>query len=104
MASGSIKTPPDILCLYAARALRGFGDGFAIIMLPVYLQAVGFGPQQIGVGASASLLGTAALTLLTGFIAPRFELRSLFLAGAVLIALTGLVFPAAETIAPVLIV
>jgi hypothetical protein len=26
---------PDIHDLYAARALRGFGDGFAIIVLPV---------------------------------------------------------------------
>ena len=61
-------------------------------------------PQQIGIVASASLLGTAALTLITGFIAPRFELRNLFLAGAGLIVFTGLVFPAAETIAPVLLV
>src|SRR5258705_5586106 len=98
------KTPPDILCLYAARALRGFGDGFAIIILPVYLSAIGFSPELIGIVASASLLGTAALTLITGFIAPRFELRSLFLAGAGLIAFTGLLFPAAETIAPVLLV
>jgi len=104
MVGGSIKTPPDILYLYAARALRGFGDGFAIIILPVYLQAVGFSPQQIGIVASASLLGTAALTLLTGFIAPRFELRSLFLAGAGLIVFTGLVFPAAETFAFVLLI
>ncbi len=98
------KTPPDILCLYGARALRGFGDGFAIIILPVYLSAIGFSPELIGIVASASLLGTAALTLITGFIAPRFELRSLFLAGAGLIAFTGLIFPAAETIAPVLLV
>jgi MFS family permease len=99
-----IKTPPDILYLYGARALRGFGDGFAIIILPVYLSAIGFSPELIGIVASASLLGTAALTLITGFIAPRFELRSLFLAGAGLIAFTGLIFPAAETIAPVLLV
>src|SRR5258708_18721687 len=98
------KSPPDILCLYAARALRGFGDGFAIIILPVYLSAIGFSPQLIGIVASASLLGTAALTLIVGFIAPRFELRSLFLAGAGLIALTGLVFPATATLAPVLLV
>ena len=64
----------------------------------------GFSPQQIGIVASASLLGTAALTLLTGFIAPRFELRSLFLAGAGLIVFTGLVFPAAETFAFVLLI
>src|SRR4051812_32809877 len=96
------KTPPDILCLYGARALRGFGDGFAIIILPVYLSAIGFSPQAIGIVASASLLGTAALTLITGFVAPRFELRQLFLAGAGLIAFTGLIFPQAESLAPVL--
>jgi MFS family permease len=100
----SIRTPPDILCLYGARALRGLGDGFAILILPVYLQAIGFSPQQIGIVASASLLGTAALTLITGFIAPRFELRHLFLAGAGLMVFTGLMFPAAETIALVLLV
>jgi len=100
----SIKTPPDLLCLYGARALRGFGDGFAIIILPVYLTAIGFSPQQIGIVASASLLGTAALTLVTGFVAPRFELRKLFLAGAGLIVFTGLVFPATQSIAPVLLV
>jgi MFS family permease len=97
-------TRSDIASLYAARGLRGFGDGFAIIILPVYLSVVGFSPQQIGIVASASLLGTAALTLITGFIAPRFELRHLFLAGAGLIVFTGLVFPAAETFAPVLLV
>ncbi len=111
MSSGSIpaptsamKTPLDILCLYGARALRGFGDGFAILILPVYLTAIGFSPREIGFVASASLLGTAALTLIVGFIAPRFELRNLFLAGAGLIALTGLTFPWAEALAPVLLV
>src|SRR5258707_1125226 len=98
------KTPADILCLYGARALRGFGDGFAIIILPVYLSAIGFSPQQIGIVASASLIGTAALTLITGFISPRFELRTLFFAGAGFVPSTGLMFPAAGTIAPVLLV
>src|ERR1044072_61600 len=100
----AMKTPPDIVCLYGARALRGFGDGFAILVLPVYLTALRFSPREIGIVASASLLGTAALTLLTGFIAPRFELRNLFLAGAGLIVLTGLVFPAVETLTLVLLV
>jgi MFS family permease len=99
-----MKTPPDIVCLYGARALRGFGDGFAILILPVYLTAIGFSPREIGVVASASLLGTAALTLIVGFIAPRFELRNLFLGGAGLIVLTGLIFPATESLAPVLLV
>ena len=99
-----MKTPPELLCLYGARALRGLGDGFAILILPVYLTAIGFSPLEIGIVASASLLGTAALTLIVGFIAPRFELRNLFLAGAALIILTGLIFPWTETLAPVLLV
>jgi MFS family permease len=103
-AVSATRLPPDILCLYGARALRGFGDGFAIIILPVYLAAIGFSPQAIGIVASASLLGTAALTLITGFIAPRYELRQLFLAGAGLIVFTGLIFPATETLALVLLV
>src|SRR5881227_2694993 len=104
LTSSAMKTAPDILCLYGARALRGFGDGFAILILPVYLTAIGFSPLEIGVVASASLLGTAALTLVTGFIAPRFELRNLFLAGAALIVATGLVFPAVQTFGPVLLI
>lgn len=94
----------EIICLYAARALRGFGDGFAIIILPLYLSAIGFTPPQIGIVATVSLLGTALLTLAAGIIAPRFELRSLLLAGAALSVVTGLVFPAVETFAFVLFV
>jgi len=99
-----VKPPSDILYLYAARALRGFGDGFAVIILPVYLLAIGFTPQQVGIVASASLLGTATLTLLVGLVAPRYDLRNLFLAGAGLAIVTGLVFPMVGTIAPALLV
>ena len=98
------RTRPDIYYLYVARALRGFGDGFAIIILPAYLLAVGLSPQQVGIVASASLLGTAVLTLLVGFVAPRYDLRNLFLAGAALAVVTGLVFPSVATFAPILIV
>ncbi|TIT73271.1 MAG: MFS transporter, partial [Mesorhizobium sp.] len=30
--------------LFAARALRDFGDGFVAVLLPVYLLALGFTP------------------------------------------------------------
>ncbi len=97
-------THSDLLYVYAARALRGFGDGFAIIILPVYLAAIGFTAPQIGIVATASLMGTAILTLVVGMIAPRFELRSLLLAGAALATITGLAFPAIESFAFVLLV
>jgi MFS family permease len=79
--------------LYMARGLRGFGDGFATIILPAYLTAIGFDPIQIGIVVSASLFGTALFTLAVGVIAPRHDLRTLMLAGAALTVLTGLAFP-----------
>ena len=82
--------------LYAARGVRGFGDGFAIIILPAYLTAVGYDPVQIGIVATVALLGTALLTLGTGMIAARYDLRTLLIAGAGLMAATGLAFPNAE--------
>src|SRR3984893_6910771 len=82
--------------LYLARGLRGFGDGFAIIILPAYMTALGYDAVAVGVVATASLLGTALLTLITGWIAPRHDLRPLLMAGAGLMAVTGIAFPNVE--------
>jgi hypothetical protein len=41
--------------LYAARAARGLGDGFAAIILPTYLSELGLNPFQIGIVATAAL-------------------------------------------------
>ena len=86
------------MLLYSARALRGFGDGFATIVLPVYLAKIGFDSAQIGLVATAALLGTAVLTLGIGLVAPRHDLRRLLIAGAVLMIATGIAFPAFEQI------
>lgn len=94
----------DILLLYIARGVRGFGDGFAIIILPAYLAAIGYDPAQIGLVATASLLGTALLTLAVGTIAVRYDLRTLLLIGAGLMACTGLAFPNVEQFAFVALV
>src|SRR6188508_705456 len=99
-----MTTPSSILLLYSARGVRAFGDGFAIIVLPAYLTAIGYDPVQIGIVATASLLGTALMTLAVGSIASRFDLRTLLLAGACLMACTGLVFPHAEQFAFVVLV
>lgn len=86
------------MLLYSARALRGFGDGFATIVLPVYLAKIGFDAARIGLVAASALLGTAVLTLAVGFVAPRHDLRRLLIAGAVLMIATGIAFPAFEQI------
>jgi MFS family permease len=99
-----LRAPSDVLLLYAARAVRGFGDGFAVIILPAYLAAIGYDPIAIGIVATASLLGTAVMTLGVGAIAPRYDLRTLMLAGGYLTALTGLAFPNVEHIVLVALV
>src|SRR3954462_6109052 len=85
-----------IRLLYIARGLRAFGDGFAIIILPAYMTALGYDAIAIGIVATASLLGTALLPLIVGWIAPRYDLRALLICGAGLIAFTGLAFPNVE--------
>ena len=57
------RKPSLIPLLYAARGLRGFGDGFAIIILPAYMTALGYDAVAVGLVATASLFGTALLTL-----------------------------------------
>jgi MFS family permease len=99
-----MRRPNDVILLYAARAARGFGDGFAIIILPAYLSELGFGPFQIGIVASAALLGTAAVTLAIGFLAPGRDLRNLLLVGAFATVATGIAFPATERLALILLI
>ena len=86
----------EILLLFAARAARGVGDGFAAILLPAYLSYLGFTPFQIGVVATAALLGSALLTLAIGLVAPRHELRALLTGCAGLMVATGVAFPSVE--------
>ncbi len=94
----------DVRLLYAARGVRGFGDGFAVIILPAYLSAIGLGPVEIGLVATAALLGSSMLTLAVGFFAPRHDLRTLLIAGAGLMVATGIAFPNVEHIAFILMV
>jgi MFS family permease len=102
--AGKLTSPSNIALLYSARGVRGFGDGFAIIVLPAYLTAIGYDPAQIGIVATASLLGTALLTLGIGAVAARHDLRTMLLLGAGLMAVTGLVFPNVEQFAFVALV
>jgi MFS family permease len=95
---------PYLFHIYAAYGVRNFGDGFAVIILPAYLSAIGFTPFEIGLVATAALLGSSLLTLAVGFFAPRHDLRNLLIAGAGLMIATGLAFPSAQHIAFVLLV
>jgi MFS family permease len=86
------------------RSLRAVADGFVSIILPAYLLALGLDPFEVGVVATATLLGSASLTLATGFIIGRFGHRRPLLAAAGLMALTGLGFAGLQAFWPLLLI
>jgi MFS family permease len=97
-------TTSDARRLLFARGLRAFGDGFVSVLLPVYLLGLGFDEFQIGAVATATLLGSAALTLLVGLVAHRFHVRPLLLSASVLMAATGVAFVLVQDFWPLLLV
>jgi MFS family permease len=83
-------TLPEARLLLAARALRAFGDGYVSLLLPYYLNLLGYSALEIGLLVTATLLGSGLMTLAIGFIAHRHSTRHLLLAASLLMALTGL--------------
>lgn len=90
--------------IYAARALRDFGDGFVAVLLPVYLTALGLSAFEVGVVATLALLGSALMRLGIGLIGSKTDLRWLLLAASALMIATGLVFAHADAYAVILLV
>jgi len=90
--------------LFSARALRDFGDGFVAVLLPVYLTALGFGPFQVGMIATAALLGSALLTLGVGLLGARYDHRQLLLAAASLMVATGVAYAVIDDYALLLVI
>ena len=94
----------DAGVLLRARAVRAFGDGFISVLLPLHLATLGFDGVQIGAVATATLLGSAALTLLVGFVAYRLGRQVLLLRASLLMVATGLGFALVHGFWPLLVV
>lgn len=94
----------DTAYLYCARALRDFGDGFVAVLLPVYLTAIGLGPIEVGMVATAALLGSALMTLGIGLMGARIDQRLLLIGASALMAATGILFALSGTYAVILMI
>jgi MFS family permease len=101
---GAVGRRRDLFYLYAARVARGFGDGFASILLPAYLSELGFDGFQIGVVTAAALLGSALITLAIGFFSPHYHQRTLLMVCAALMIVTGVGIPSVRGFAFVVLV
>jgi MFS family permease len=94
----------DIRRVLVARSLRAFGDGYVAILLPVHLSRLGYDAFGVGLISTASLLGSALLTLALGLVAYRIPRRRALLAASLLMAATGLGFAGIEGFWPLLVI
>jgi MFS family permease len=94
----------DARALLVTRALRGFADGVVSVLLASWLERLGFSPLQIGVLVTATLLGSAVLTLTVGLLGHRLRRRAVLLGAAGLMFATGLGFYSLTSFWPLLLV
>ena len=99
-----VNASPQVRRILFAKGVRAFGDGFVSVLLPLYLLELGLGPLQVGIIATATLLGSGLLTLAVGLRAHRFAYRTLLLAATVLMAATGLGFAFVTAFWPLLVI
>src|SRR5215212_5587144 len=86
------------------RGLRAFGDGYVAILLPVHLSLLGYTPVAVGAISTATLLGSALLTLGLGLTAHRIQRRRALLAASILMLATGFSFAWFEGFWPLLLI
>ena len=99
-----MSNSPQVRRILLAKGVRAFGDGFVSVLLPLYLLELGLGPLQVGIIATATLLGSGVLTLAVGLRAHRFAFRTLLLAASALMAATGLGFAFVTAFWPLLVI
>lgn len=78
--------------LLFTRSLRLFAYGALSVVLVFYLTDLGFNPSQIGLLLTLTLVGDTVVSLVLTTRADRVGRRRMLIAGAVLMALAGLVF------------
>jgi MFS family permease len=97
-------TSTDAARLLRTRGLRGFVDGLVAVVLPTYLLARGLDATQVGAVITATLLGSAAVTLTIGLRGGRLDRIHLLQLMSVLMVLTGVAFGMVAAFAALLVV
>ncbi len=81
----------DLLCLFAARALRSFALGYLGIILPIYISDLGYDAVHLGMLFSISGLTAAIMAFSVGVLADRFGRKPFIILIALMMAAGSLV-------------
>jgi MFS family permease len=100
--------PPDATAdarlIVASRGVRAFGDGFVSVLLPLHLTTIGLSAGEVGLVTTATLFGSAMLTLLAGALAGRWRRHDLLVRASLLMVATGIGFAVADAFWPLMVV
>jgi MFS family permease len=102
-ASSSVATS-DSRRLLATRGVRALVDGTVATVLPAYLIARGLGPTEVGAVVTATLLGSAVVTLLLGLRGGHLDRVRLLQVVALLMIATGVAFGVAASFAVLVVI
>ncbi|MFZ1413294.1 MAG: MFS transporter [Defluviicoccus sp.] len=95
---------PTAKLILISRSVRAVADGCISVLLPAYLLALGFDALQVGLLTTATLLGSALLTLTVGLYGSRAGVRNLLSITSLLMLATGIGFAAVSAFGPLLLI
>lgn len=102
MSTSPASVPPAVTSviarLVAGRGLRGLVDGLVSVILAIDLTRRGFSEVEVGALITATLIGSALLTLLVGLGSRRLEARTVLGFAPLLMIATGLGFAGLESL------
>jgi MFS family permease len=79
----------DFGLILSARAIRAAGFGFGSVLIALYLDGRGLSPALIGLTLAIALAGSAAVGIISGWLAGRFGPRRLLAVNGLLMAVAG---------------
>lgn len=82
----------NLVCLFAGRALRSASQAYLVIVVPLYLAAIGYNAVHLGLMFAIVGVTSALLSALTGFLSDRFGRKTLLILLALMTAAGGAVF------------
>jgi MFS family permease len=82
----------NLVCLFAGRALRSVTQAYLVIVVPLYLAAIGYDAVHLGAMFAIVAISSAALAALTGILSDRFGRKALLILISLMAVAGGAIF------------